>query len=1043
MSDTDMGQVIQENEDSLSISILLNSDSSSSIQHSQIELTTTEESYSFESMNDVQDAEHFSTSDTEADSAIMLLKSLNSESPSSSFVSRRNDNFAIIRLNQELLKSKKSNWEVVDALQKAYEVIGYLRLREQRLNAMLSGYISKHVGTNYLVETLTLPESNIIERQLALRREEAMKTREELRTIMEERDRLKEKLGRTESNRRLVLLTKDQCEKELELSHNYVKDLAANMEDKDAKILSAKNKLASLEDRLKDKESEIKEIRDERDSLRDAVIRSEKQIETLSEKLQSILLCREQDIERKNDSIKNASISFGIQTFDTVGKTVNEGQPFLGQETRLDRELRFVPHEMEIIHDLKSRLAEWESTMKSMNDIVQNTNQQQQSWRKEIADYVQMLEKHLLEITKKCTLSDQELVGDLEQCSTASGLQQSAEYNDFRNTCPSSSQETEPSPDLDENEDDNDPFEAAGEQEDFNLRSCFKSSIEHLIKPGNIKIARIRTMDSFVSPRLTVRETNIEEFSTPQRPPRKKRDEKGRKLPELPRDTLGIRRGSHGRSNLRRLSSVPSGEEITLEGDDTNMEPPGVLSIYKPPNVSSDHRNIFSSGEITVGAPISFRSSHRFSLSNIKRKLSRGRKGSGSKADIPLEAKKGFLRRTFALMRRRNRKNSIDTVTSVSDSFRTVTPLNSDHDEVGGIRNVSFGSIEMMPSSPIRTSTPKGKGRVCRQSICLNERRRKCLLLIFQFLNPIELCGLARVCREWRQISELPTLWKHVILEDILVNNMILQSISRKCSAARSLKLTGLKKMKSEDKTSSLSIDEMSCYLERGLEFLLKAAGSSLLRLHIEDCGVYITDRCLATASCYCRELQEINYISDSFPACPEALWALWGCRKLRNLSVPPMFPCLHSGRFNDRSLEMISNCWPNLRQLSVGGPGITSAGLIHIAKGCLRLQELELYRAILINEEIAHAMCSYGLRGMEMIKFTFTPISPGAIKELLGACPRLEDIEVHVGISDYFSDVEDDNNIRNYWRIIRNLMALKEENSEFARVLWIKADYG
>ena len=34
-----------------------------------------------------------------------------------------------------------------------------------------------------------------------------------------------------------------------------------------------------------------------------------------------------------------------------------------------------------------------------------------------------------------------------------------------------------------------------------------------------------------------------------------------------------------------------------------------------------------------------------------------------------------------------------------------------------------------------------------------------------------------------------------------------------------------------------------SCYLERGLEFLLKAAGSSLLRLHIEDCGVYITDR--------------------------------------------------------------------------------------------------------------------------------------------------------------------------------------------------------
>lgn len=36
-----------------------------------------------------------------------------------------------------------------------------------------------------------------------------------------------------------------------------------------------------------------------------------------------------------------------------------------------------------------------------------------------------------------------------------------------------------------------------------------------------------------------------------------------------------------------------------------------------------------------------------------------------------------------------------------------------------------------------------------------------------------------------------------------------------------------------------------SCYLERGLEFLLKAAGFSLLSLHVEDCGVFITDRCI------------------------------------------------------------------------------------------------------------------------------------------------------------------------------------------------------
>ena len=35
----------------------------------------------------------------------------------------------------------------------------------------------------------------------------------------------------------------------------------------------------------------------------------------------------------------------------------------------------------------------------------------------------------------------------------------------------------------------------------------------------------------------------------------------------------------------------------------------------------------------------------------------------------------------------------------------------------------------------------------------------------------------------------------------------------------------------------------LSCYLERGLEFLLKAAGSSMQSLHIEECGIFLTDR--------------------------------------------------------------------------------------------------------------------------------------------------------------------------------------------------------
>lgn len=65
-------------------------------------------------------------------------------------------------------------------------------------------------------------------------------------------------------------------------------------------------------------------------------------------------------------------------------------------------------------------------------------------------------------------------------------------------------------------------------------------------------------------------------------------------------------------------------------------------------------------------------------------------------------------------------------------------------------------------------------GGVFRKSRNVSDRhRRACLWLVFQHLNPIELCGLARVCREWREISEHPSLWKQVTLEDIPVNNMV------------------------------------------------------------------------------------------------------------------------------------------------------------------------------------------------------------------------------------------------------------------------------
>lgn len=71
------------------------------------------------------------------------------------------------------------------------------------------------------------------------------------------------------------------------------------------------------------------------------------------------------------------------------------------------------------------------------------------------------------------------------------------------------------------------------------------------------------------------------------------------------------------------------------------------------------------------------------------------------------------------------------------------------------------------------------EGGAARQSKLITaQRRRAALLLVFQHLNPVELCGLARVCREWRAMSELPALWKEVTLEEIPLNNMVSLSFS-------------------------------------------------------------------------------------------------------------------------------------------------------------------------------------------------------------------------------------------------------------------------
>lgn len=55
---------------------------------------------------------------------------------------------------------------------------------------------------------------------------------------------------------------------------------------------------------------------------------------------------------------------------------------------------------------------------------------------------------------------------------------------------------------------------------------------------------------------------------------------------------------------------------------------------------------------------------------------------------------------------------------------------------------------------------------------------------------------------------------------------------------------------------------------------------------------------------------------------------------------------------------------------------------LYHSASQCARLQILELDHMGEVTEHIAQAMCKAGLRGLEVLDFTFTRVTPEALTQ-------------------------------------------------------------
>ncbi|KAM9856570.1 F-box only protein 41 [Aulostomus maculatus] len=321
-------------------------------------------------------------------------------------------------------------------------------------------------------------------------------------------------------------------------------------------------------------------------------------------------------------------------------------------------------------------------------------------------------------------------------------------------------------------------------------------------------------------------------------------------------------------------------------------------------------------------------------------------------------------------------------------------------------------------------------------------KMRAGLFCIFTYLDTKTLLRAAEVCRDWKFVARHPAVWTRVLLENARISSKFLGTLSQWCTQTHSLILQNLKpRQRGKKETKEDYLKSTRGCLEEGLEALLKATGSNLLILKISHCPNLLTDRSLWLASCYCRALQAVTYRSATDPVGQEVIWALGaGCRDIISLQVAPLHPCQQPARFSNRCLQTIGRCWPHLRALGVGGAGCGIQGLASLARNCMRLQVLELDHVSEINQEVAAEVCREGLKGLEMLVLTSTPVTPKALLHFNSVCRNLKSIVVQIGIEDYFEDPSSPEARKLFDEMVNKLQALKKRPG-FSKILHVKAD--
>nr|XP_054766719.1 F-box only protein 41-like [Lytechinus pictus] len=322
-------------------------------------------------------------------------------------------------------------------------------------------------------------------------------------------------------------------------------------------------------------------------------------------------------------------------------------------------------------------------------------------------------------------------------------------------------------------------------------------------------------------------------------------------------------------------------------------------------------------------------------------------------------------------------------------------------------------------------------------------KRRVILFLIFSYLRTSTKLKCASVCREWRDVCHQPELWQYVHLRSRQISSKFLKTISVWCTQLKWLTLEKLSSRNRRDgESQDVYLKKIRGCLEPGLEALLQSAGSDLLTFKIVDCPYIITERVLWLASCHCRSLMSVTYISKTDPVGSEVIWALGaGCRQIQSLKIPPKHPCEKPKRFNSACVATIGRCWTQLKALSVGGPSVKVESLSVVVRSCAKLQVLELDHMIKVTEEKAVELCQDGLRGLHTLILRHTPITPSAILHFNGACPQLTRISVHLSLSDFFPLPASPGQRKEFSKAIETLLVLSKKRS-LENTLQVRADY-